>query len=65
MHTRCVLDAAMVRALAVEADVDPRTITKELDGTRTRGMAGRRARAVLLKAGLVATTDGEPPAETR
>ena len=61
MITRRIPDAAILRALAVQADVDPRTILKELKGTRARGMAGRRARAVLLRAGLVASSDFEPP----
>ncbi len=46
-------DTAKVRELAVRADVDPRTIVKELKGQRTRGMAGRRAREVLVEAGLL------------
>lgn len=61
MPTQSLLDASTVRALAVEADVDPRTIRKELKGERTRGMAGRRARAVLEKAGLTASTDPNTP----
>lgn len=57
MPTQRVPDAGTVRALAVQADVDPRTIMKELKGERTRGMAGRRARAVLVEAGLIAAVD--------
>lgn len=53
MPTARTPDAATVRRYAVMADVDPRTILKELRGARTRGMAGRRARAVLVREGLL------------
>lgn len=54
MTTPRLPDAATIRALAVRADVDPRTILKELKGRRARGMAGQRARRVLAEAGLLA-----------
>lgn len=41
------------RKLAVEASVDPRTILAVLDGRQVRGMAGERARKVLVEAGLL------------
>lgn len=41
------------RKLAVEASVDPRTIVRTLEGRRVRGMAGDRARRVLVEAGLL------------
>lgn len=53
MNTRRLPDAATIRELAVRADVDPRTIAKELRGVPARGMAGRRAREVLIEAGLI------------
>jgi len=53
MPTPRTPDAATVRRLAVAADFDPRTILKELHGRRARGMAGHRARAVLVQEGLL------------
>lgn len=44
-----VIDSGLIRRLAVEADVDPRTIRRALRGDRVRGMAGRRAAIVLAK----------------
>lgn len=48
-------DASTIRRLAVEADVDPRSIHAVLRGRDVRGMAGRRARDVLVRHGFVAT----------
>ena len=42
-----------VRALAVEAQVDPRTIVQVLRGEKVKGNAGDRARAACVKAGLL------------
>lgn len=53
MHAPLPLDASSLRRLAVEADVDPRTIRKLLAGKRVRGMAGRRAALLLRQAGLL------------
>lgn len=57
MPTPCIPDAATIRALAVRADVDPRTILKVLKGERARGMSGRRARDVLRAAGFIDDAD--------
>lgn len=46
-------DPGTLRALAVQADVDPRTIAKMLEGKNVKGMSGRRARSVLEAAGLI------------
>lgn len=51
---RRTVDDATKRKLAVEAEVHPDTIAKELRSPGlVRGMAGHRARAVLLKHGLL------------
>lgn len=42
-----------VRQLAVEANVDPRTIVRVLRGEEVKGNAGDRARAACVKAGLL------------
>jgi hypothetical protein len=47
------VDTAEIRALSVLGDVDPRSIRRVLDGKPVRGMAGRRARRVLIEAGLL------------
>lgn len=47
------IDAATLRRLAVEASVDPRTIKKVLNGDAVVGLSGERARAVLIKEGLL------------
>lgn len=62
MNTRCTLDAATIRELAVRADVDPRTIAKVADGRPARGMAGRRARDVLIAGGFLESSEasGQP-----
>lgn len=53
------LDYAKARELAVRAQVDPRTILAVFRGDTVRGMAGRRARRVLVDAGYLPAT--EPP----
>ena len=57
--TRPDLDQAQLRELAVAAGVDPRTILNVYRGKAVRGMAGRRAREVLIERGLL--TDGGAP----
>jgi hypothetical protein len=52
-HKAPSVDAAILRQLAVEGDVDPRSLRKLLAGKTVRGMAGRRAALVLLQAGLL------------
>lgn len=65
MKARRNLDEATRRELAVQAEVDPRTIEKVLRGEPVRGMAGRRARRVLEAAGLTIPanlpSEGTPP----
>jgi len=53
------VDAATIRALAVEAECDPRSIERELRAQRgerahVRGLAGHRARRVLASHGYIA-----------
>ena len=57
MNTRCTLDAATIRELAVRADVDPRTIAKVAAGRAARGMAGRRARDALIAGGYLESSE--------
>jgi hypothetical protein len=57
-HTDLGLDKATIRRLAVEADVDPRSIVAELRAARgerppVKGMAGHRVRRVLAEHGLL------------
>ncbi|MBI5068141.1 MAG: hypothetical protein HZB56_07860 [Deltaproteobacteria bacterium] len=47
------LDAATLRRLSVEAEVDPRTILRVLKGLPVRGLPRYRARRVLLGAGFL------------
>ncbi len=51
------LDAATARRLAVEASCDTRTVIRALRGEHIRGLAGYRAREVLVRHGLI------PPSE--
>ncbi|UQA57479.1 hypothetical protein [Polyangium aurulentum] len=53
MKARRSLDAATARRLAVEASTDPRTIQRVWCGDFVRGLAGERARAALVAAGLL------------
>ena len=52
------LDKSLKRELAVKAGVDPRSLEKILAGKLVRGMAGRRARAVLEAAGYLTAPTG-------
>ena len=52
------------RRLAVEADVDPRTILRAARGEPVRGMAGERANAALAAAGLLPATAAVPTTDT-
>ena len=54
------IDASTLRRLAVQADVDPRSLLRLYHGTPVRGAAGHRARRVLVEAGYLsepATTE--------
>jgi hypothetical protein len=56
-NTARKLDAATARKLAVEASCDPRTLRRVLEGEAVRGLAVERAREVLVKHGLLPTTE--------
>lgn len=49
-----IISTGRARMLAVQAQVDPRTLEKLLRGEDVAGMAGDRARNVLIQAGLLA-----------
>ncbi|MGA7120006.1 MAG: hypothetical protein WBY94_07915 [Polyangiaceae bacterium] len=51
-EARRKLDEKTVREIAVEADVDERTLLKRLVGLPVRGRTGRRIDAVLARKGL-------------
>lgn len=53
------IDSATLRRLAVSASCDPRTILAVASGRLVRGLAGERARAVLLAAGLLRPAGGK------
>jgi hypothetical protein len=54
------LDKSQKRKLAVEWEVDPRSLEKLLRGEEVRGMAGHRARAALHSVGIeLAQNDSE------
>jgi hypothetical protein len=53
MTTHTKLSADEARRLAVQGDVDPRSLIAVLEGRRVRGMAGRRARRVLEQNGYL------------
>ncbi|HKW48699.1 MAG TPA: hypothetical protein VJN70_14720 [Gemmatimonadaceae bacterium] len=53
MPKRPLIDAATLRRLSVTASCDPRTIRKMLRGEKVLGLAGERARAALIKEGLI------------
>jgi hypothetical protein len=57
------LDAATCRRLAVRASCSPVTIQKVFLGEPVRGLAGYRARAALLEAGLAPLPRAVPPAK--
>lgn len=50
---RRTLDASTLRRLAVQADVDPRSLQRLLRGEHVRGAAGHRARRVLVEFGYL------------
>lgn len=52
-RARKTLDAATVRRLATEAECDPRTIIKVLNGASGMGLSYQRARRVLVEARLL------------
>jgi hypothetical protein len=54
------LDASTLRRLAVEAHVDPRTISRAACGERIRGDAGHRAREALERHGYRAQAARDP-----
>ncbi|MBK8994469.1 MAG: hypothetical protein IPM35_01775 [Myxococcales bacterium] len=57
------IDASTLRRLAVQADVDPRSLLRLYHGKPVRGSAGHRARRVLIEAGYLkepATTEHAP-----
>lgn len=64
-HALKLPDTARLRELAVTAGVDPRTLKKILVGAKVRGMAGRRARTVLVGAGLLTSAAAFPEAKPR
>jgi hypothetical protein len=47
------LNAREIRQIAVEADVDPRTVVKVIEGQATGSSAAERIKTVLLRRGLV------------
>jgi hypothetical protein len=53
MRSRRIPEASILRRLSVAASVDPRTLLRVLTGRAVKGMAGERARAVLIDAGLL------------
>jgi hypothetical protein len=57
-HAHLGIDLATLRALAVAAEVDPRSVIAELQAARgerphVRGMAGNRVRRLLAEKGLI------------
>lgn len=48
------LDWATARKLGNQANVDPRTIRRVARGESVRGLAGTRAKEVLVKEGILA-----------
>lgn len=52
MTTKLIVGAALLRALAVEASADPRTVARVLRGERVRGMADERIRRALEVRGI-------------
>lgn len=61
--SRACIDAGVLRRLAADGDVDPRSLLKLLRGEAVKGMAGRRARKVLMAAGLLRRADDKEPAQ--
>lgn len=54
---RSVISTGKARSLAAKASVDPRTLDALLEGREVRGLAGERARQVLIEAGYLQTTE--------
>lgn len=52
------IDMATLRELAVEASCDPRTIATVAKGGDVRGLAGERARRVLVAKGYLKAANG-------
>lgn len=50
------IDSNTLKRLAIDASVDPRTMQAVFEGRYVRGMAGERAKAALVAAGLLPTT---------
>jgi hypothetical protein len=46
------VDTLTVRRVAVEAEADPRSVSRELRGERVRGLVGERIRRILREHGL-------------
>lgn len=59
MTTRCLPDVPTLRRLAVLGSVDPRTLVRVLSGQDVRGMAGERAKRVLLAEGYIAPSSAQ------
>ncbi len=59
------IDLSLLRELGVKADCDPRTIAKALRGEPVRGMAGRRARAALKRAGFDVPDPAQGPRQAK
>lgn len=57
-HPDPVLDAAGIRAIAVEVEADPRTVRKILSGGRVRGLTGRRVLRALTDLGYFVSGSG-------
>lgn len=53
LKARDWLDKATIRALAVRASCDPRTIARVIEGRPVRGLAGQRALAAIIDAGVM------------
>ena len=51
------LDTTTLRSLAVEAEVDPRTMLRVLNGEPAFNLARQRARRVLVAHGLIKNED--------
>ena len=60
-----LLDAGTLRRLAVEYEVDPRTILKLMRGAPVRGMARDRAVRALESLGLQIVSQNGPSGESR
>jgi hypothetical protein len=65
MQRKAVLAEAIARQIAVKASVAPRTVQKAAAGLPVRGLAGYRARAALLAAGLLPAPGGEKARDER